>query len=200
MSRPEWAERRAGRAVEPVDGLANPSSRTDEFGARCNTCVYRKRDSASTHRADSVKLRLNGRPAQALSCGPGFALQVESPAGGRESGPAPAGQCASARDVQAACSEKHRSPAVCLALSLFPLNRRRSCHCQAGNSHSLAPDRLPGLLALAIAQSHWQTESVSRVALSHWRDEPSHFGVHRVSTASCSSWASKSPSRLSPNT
>jgi hypothetical protein len=26
------------------------------------------------------------------------------------------------------------------------------------------------------------------------------FGVHRVSTASCSSWASMSPSRLSPNT
>src|SRR5215211_8636811 len=83
------------------------------------------------------------------------------------------GQCASATDAQADCSEKHRSPSVCLALSLFPLNRRHSCDCQAGDSHSLAPDRLPRLLALAIAQSHWQTESGSRVAVSHWRDEPS---------------------------
>jgi hypothetical protein len=64
------------------------------------------------------------------------------------------------RMPKAAGSDECRSLSVCLALSLVPLYRRGPCDRQAGDDHSLAPCWLSGLLALAIAQSRRQTESL----------------------------------------
>src|SRR5216683_4364195 len=86
----------------------------------------------------------------------------------RKSSPTATDHWASPADAKAASSDKYRSTSVCLALSLVPLYRRRHCDRQAGNDHSLASCWLSGLLALAIAQPRWQTESSSRVA---WRNE-----------------------------
>src|SRR2546421_12311719 len=49
---------------------------------------------------------------------------------------------------------------VCLALSLVSLRAWRDCDCQAADDRSLAPCRLSGVLALAVAQPCWQTEGL----------------------------------------
>ena len=48
----------------------------------------------------------------------------------------------------------------CLGLSLVPLRPWRDCDCEAGSDHSLAPRWVSGVLALAVAQSCWQTEGL----------------------------------------
>src|SRR3979490_265015 len=45
-------------------------------------------------------------------------------------------------------------------LSLVSVGPWRGCDCQAGDDHSLAPRRVSGLLALAVAQPCWQTEDL----------------------------------------
>ena len=49
---------------------------------------------------------------------------------------------------------------VRLALSPVSLRPWRGCDCQAGDHHSLAPRRVSGVLALAVAQPCWQTEGL----------------------------------------
>jgi NAD(P)-dependent dehydrogenase (short-subunit alcohol dehydrogenase family) len=66
-------------------------------------------------------------------------------------------------DAKAAGSDKYRSPSVCLALSLAPLYRKRSCDRQAGDDRSLAPCWVSGLLALAIAQPRSQASQAEEI-------------------------------------
>jgi ABC transporter substrate binding protein len=52
------------------------------------------------------------------------------------------------------------------------LRHRHDCNPPAGDNHPLASHRVSGLLALAVRQSCWQAENLSRTARAHWRDEP----------------------------
>jgi hypothetical protein len=62
--------------------------------------------------------------------------------------------------AEKAAPEQYRSISVCLALSLVSLHSGRDCDCEAGDDHSLAPRRISSVLALAVAQSYWQTEGL----------------------------------------
>jgi hypothetical protein len=53
---------------------------------------------------------------------------------------------------------------VGLALSLVPFPSWGDCDRQAGDDHPLASRGVPGVLALAVTQSGWQTEDLGRVA------------------------------------
>src|SRR5437868_3104129 len=81
-------------------------------------------------------------------------------------------QCASPTGVETTAPQQYRSFSVCLALSLVSLRPWRDCDCQAGDDRSLAPCRLSGVLALAVAQPCCQTEGLDGGAHAHWRDEP----------------------------
>src|SRR5271169_6553755 len=123
-------------------------------------CVYRILDSAWTQRIDGVSLRPDEGSVQADSRRPGFALQVESKAGGRNPDPTATDQCASPAGTETTAAQQYRSFSVCLALSLVPLRSWRNCDCQAGDDHSLAPRWVSSVLALAITQPCWQTEGL----------------------------------------
>src|SRR5665213_794145 len=124
------------------------------------SCVYQISDSAWTQRTDGISSRPDEGSAQADSRRPGFALQVESKAGGRNPDPTATDQCASPAGTETTALQQYRSFSVCLALSLVPLRSWRDCDCQAGDDHSLARRWVSSVLALAIAHPCWQTEGL----------------------------------------
>src|SRR6266567_1168590 len=107
-----------------------------------------------------ISSRPHDRSVQADSGRSGFALQVESKAGSRNPSSTATDQCASPTGVETIAAQQYRSFSVCLALSLVSLRPWRDCDCQAGDDRSLAPCRLSGVLALAVAQPCWQTEGL----------------------------------------
>src|SRR5205807_10396653 len=84
----------------------------------------------------------------------------------------PTAQHASPAGIDATAAQQYRSFSVGLALLLVPFHSRRHCNPPAGDDHPLASDGVPGILALAVRQSCWQTENLSRTAQAHWRDDP----------------------------
>jgi hypothetical protein len=141
----------------PRDRSPSPGSRP---GLLVLACVYRIFDSAWMQRTDGVSSRSDEGSDQADSRRPGFALQVESKAGGGNPDPTATDQCASPAGTETTAPQQYRSFSVCLALSLVPLGPWRDCHCQAGDDHSLAPRWVSSVLAVAIAQPCWQTEGL----------------------------------------
>jgi hypothetical protein len=155
---------RAGRS--PVDRRPSQPQRT----LRRPVCTENSIRLDARQRRDNLAACDRAVPTDSRR--PGITLQVESEAGSGKSDPTPTGQRAAPADTEATAAQQYRSLSVGLALSLVPFPPRRDCNRQAGDDHPLASRGVPGVLALALTQSGWQTEGLGRAAQAHWRDEP----------------------------